>query len=78
MYIHVIPTKIKTWSQKTFILYILKVGFLDIDESAAKQSVEEFTSELGSVSCIFFKCDITESDRLKGEFSGSPIWTTGQ
>ena len=51
-----------------FILYLSKVGFFDIDEVAANQTVEEFTSEFGSGSCIFFNCDVTESDRLKGEY----------
>ena len=57
------------FAEKTLSLNFSKVGFLDIDATAAKQTTEEFISEFGSGSCIFFNCDVTESDRLKGEFS---------
>ena len=62
------------FAEMTLSLNCSKVGFLDINEIAAKQTTEEFTSEFGSGSCIFFNCDVTESDRLKGEFIAKELF----
>ena len=45
---------------------LIKVGILDIDETTGKETVEGFSSEFGSGSCAFFKCDVTETEQLKG------------
>ena len=41
-------------------------GHFDINETTGKQTVDEFSSQFGSASCEFFKCDVTDSQQLKG------------
>ena len=44
-----------------------QVGILDIDETEGKRTEEEFSSQFGSGHCIFYRCDVTNSDLVKGK-----------
>ena len=51
-------------------MMLLQVGMLDLNEAVGKQTTDEFVSEFGSGSCVFFRSDVAESEHIKGTKCG--------
>ena len=48
-------------------IFVSQVGLIGRNEIVGKQTADEFSSQFGSGSCVFYKCDVTQTEELKGK-----------
>ncbi len=46
---------------------LIKVGILDQNEAGGTETLREFQDKFGAASCVFLKCDVTDSDQFRGK-----------